>query len=139
MPDPDTAGPGAPWRRRRRPSVATEVMTGAVIRSAPGSITGSPTGDIFAPVKGRPLSAARVPKVPADRAMFPRNMGRKATDPKDRGRGTVPGEIAGREETMAPAIMVMAMPMGAGVMGTTGREIRDPERKPAPASRDPVV
>ena len=139
MRDPDTAGPGAPWRRRRRPSVATEVMTGAVIRNAPGSITDSPTGSIFAPVKGPPPSVARVPKVPADRAMLPGNMAPKVTDPKDRGRGTVPGEIAGREETMAPAIMVMAMPMGAGVMGTTGWEVRDPERKPAPASRDPVV
>ena len=137
MPDPDIAGPGAPWRRRRLPCAATGGATGDAIRSAPGSITGNPTGGIFAPVKGRPLSVARVPKVPADRAMFPRNMGRKATDPKDR--GTVPGEIAGREEIMAPAIMVMAMPMGAGVMGTMGREIRDPERKPASASRDPVL
>lgn len=57
--------------------------------------------------------------------MLPMNMARRATDPKDRGQGTVPGEIAGQE--------------GAGVMGTTGREIREPKRKPAPASRGPVV
>lgn len=87
------------------------------------NITDNPTGGIFAPVKGRPLSAARGPEVPEDRSMVRRDM-----DPKDRARGTVPAGSAGRLEIMAPAalaatVMAMSMGRGAAVVGRMGREI----------------
>ena len=90
------------------------------------NITDNPTGGIFAPVKGRPLSAA---KVPEDRSMVRKDVGRRDMDPKDRAQGTVLEGSAGRLEIMAPValaatVMAMSMGRGAGVMGRTGREIR---------------
>lgn len=123
MPDPDIAAPGAPLRHPLPPYAATVGASGDVIRSVPVNITDNPTGGIFAPVKGRPLSAA---KVPEDRSMVRKDVGRRDMDPKDRAQGTVLEGSAGRLEIMAPVAPVMAMSMGrgAGVMGRTGREIR---------------
>ena len=92
------------------------------------NITDNPTGGIFAPVKGRPLSAARGPEVPEDRSMVRKDAGRRDMDPKDRARGTVPAGSAGRLEIMAPAalaatVMAMSMGRGAAMVGRMGREI----------------
>lgn len=129
MPDPDIAAPGAPLRHPLPRYAATVGASGDVIRSVPVNITDNPTGGIFAPVKGRPLSAA---KVPEDRSMVRKDVGRRDMDPKDRAQGTVLEGSAGRLEIMAPVapvalaatVMAMSMGRGAGVMGRTGREIR---------------
>ena len=135
MPDPDIAAPGAPLRHPLPRYAATVGASGDVIRSVPVNITDNPTGGIFAPVKGRPLSAAKGPEVPEDRSMVRKDVGRRDMDPKDRAQGTVLEGSAGRLEIMAPVapvapvalaatVMAMSMGRGAGVMGRTGREIR---------------